>query len=239
MAGTTFECPNCQEPFRYDPSPNMAGRLREMELRLARACAVWVNCPHCPALLHLDRQTCRASLVKDASQAEQPVPGLFYDLTLTEAACDEVSRLNQEGHRLRATEPSRAEALFRQAAAIRKHDPVTWYNIGVCRHSAGDPSGAVDAYRHALRFDGHLIEAWNNLGLVLFQQGLVAEAEGCFDAGLAVDPSYPKFYLGKANVAWAMGRVTEARELLRTALQKEPHYQPAQQMLQRLDRLRL
>ena len=231
---TTFICENCQESFEYRPAPKVKQRFEEMEFRAGRAFLIFIECPHCPSHMLVDRETGRVETVEGVPP-NPDVGGVFWDMTLTEDGKDEVARLNEEGHRMMPADPAGAEKLFRKAAAIRKHDPMTHYNLGVSLYRTGDAAGAEACFRHALRFDPKLTHGWNNLGSVLVEQGRVDEADECFDRGIALDPSYPKFYLGKANVALLRDDWAGARRLLHQALEKDASYAPARAALARLD----
>jgi len=185
-------------------------------------------------MLLIDRDKREASKLSTDKVSEPGRSTVFYDLMPTEKSKAEVVRLNQAGHELRPTDPAAAEELFRKALNLRKHDPTSWYNLGVCRYYASDLIEAVACYRHALRFEPEMKVAWNNLGSALFELGRAADAEEAFDSGIRIDPSYPKFFLGKANLAAVRGDFEQARDHLRRALEIDPQYQPARIALRRL-----
>jgi tetratricopeptide (TPR) repeat protein len=142
--------------------------------------------------------------------------------------------LMAEGHKLMNVDVARAEATFRKVLEICPIDCNAWYNLGNCRDHYGDQDEAEKCYRQALTWNPKLIQAWNNLGSILTEQGRAAEADMCFDEGIKVNPNYPKFYLGKANVAGLRGDRISACIYLRQALEKDPHYAPAQHALRQM-----
>lgn len=231
-----FVCPVCDEPFRYEPTPQSQLVLEEMELKLGRECQVAIDCPHCPArMLLIDRRTRKARKLDSVESTTMVRAGLIYDIKPAEEARNEVERLNQRGHELHPTNSRAAEKLFREALEIRKHDPSSWYNVGVCRIDAQDPNEAVECFRHALRFQPNMETAWNNLGSILLQLGQFGEAEAAFDSGVRINPRNPKFYLGKANVAASRRDPASQRRYLKLALECDPQYRPASTALRRLD----
>lgn len=231
-----FECFACIEAFRYEPSPSALRGIEDMELKTGRICEVMIECPHCPAVLVLNFQIGRAEILKgDRPNTESR--GLIWDMTFTEKAKEQVAELNAEGDNCIASDAVRAETLFRKALTLRRHDPMSWYNLGVCRFKDNDLEEAVKCYHHALQFDPTLLQAFNNLGTTLVFLGRLAEAEEIFDRGLAVDPNHPKFYLGKANLAGMKGDFSTARNLLNEALRKDPTYQMAKEGLRRLEQM--
>jgi tetratricopeptide (TPR) repeat protein len=160
---------------------------------------------------------------------------MVWDMSFTEKAKEQVAELNTEGDKYMAHDVPRAEALFRKALTLRRHDPMSWYNLGVCRFKANDLEGAVQCYQHALQFDPKFLQAFNNLGTTLAYLNRLAEAEEVFDRGLAVNPNHPKFYFGKANLAVMNRNVSRARNLLKMALEKDPTYKRAKEVLGELD----
>lgn len=236
---TRFECPVCHEAFRYEPSSQVRQRLRESELTSARPFAVWIECPHCPAHLQVDLSKGSARrLTADEVSDELVIGGVLWDRTFTERIKDKVEKLNREGDRLtRQGRVLAGKERFEQALKLRKHEPTSWYNLGVCLSQTGDLQGAALAFRHATDHDEKLVHAWNNLGMVLGQLDRWEEADRCFDRGIEADPNHPKCYLGKGNAFLMRKDIPRARQHYRLALEKDPDYAPAAEMLRRLDLL--
>lgn len=234
-----FECCACHEPFTYDPPSSVQERMKEMELQIGRPVRVMVECPHCPAHLYLDLATGQvSSLSGENSARDDESGGVFWDMTLTESVKERVTDLNTEGDSLmRQGKAAAAQAKFEEAIGLRKHDPLSWYNLGVCRLQLGDVPGAQEAFRHATRHDEKFVNAWNNLGMLLLQQEQFGEAGACFEQGIAADPDYPKCYLGMANVCVFRGDVSGARRYCMLALEKDPQYDRARLFLEQLQRL--
>jgi len=229
-----FECPTCHEPFEYKPKALVEQRIRDMELQIGGICIVMVECPHCPETLTLDRETGRTTKF-DKVGVDPEMGGIFWDMSFTEDGKEEVQKLLEEGDRIAAANPAKAEVIFRKAIAIRKHSPHAWYNLGVCQHRQRQMDEAVKSYRHALQFGPEITQAWNNLGSCLLELNKVDEGEESFDKGIAANPENPKLYLGKANVAVLRGDLVTAKKFLLLALEKDPNYHLARQSLERLE----
>jgi tetratricopeptide (TPR) repeat protein len=164
--------------------------------------------------------------------------GVFWDMTLAESIKARVLELNKEGERLMAAGQSQdARGQFQEAIRLRKHDPLSWYHLGVSRMQNHDPSGAKEAFRHALRYDSSLVYAWNRLGAILLSEKQVTEASDAFDNGIHADPECPECYCGKGNVCLLRGDVVEAKRFFKIARDKDPSYDKAKQAIRRLSRL--
>jgi Flp pilus assembly protein TadD len=228
-AAKTYHCPVCRERFDYEIPPE----AYRAAAGPGSVSLVVLFCPHCTQLLAIDPATMRIQAARPELAEGQARDTILVDSR--SGGIDQlVDQLNAEADRLLQTDPARAEGVYRRALALRKHDPQTWYNLGVCQHRQGNLRGAVDCYRHALRFGAPLVQAYNNLGSALVQLNELAEAERCYDQGLALAPDYPKFFLGKGNIAMIRGDKEAARRHFQTALQKDSGYQPAREALRLL-----
>lgn len=228
-----FECHKCHEPFKYSPPRLTQERIREKELETGKPAMVAVECPHCPAIICLDLNAGKTSDI-DSSEA-QSIGVVVFDMTLTENIKDKIEDLNIKGDELlHEGNISKAKKHFEKAISLRKHDPISWYNLGVCEFASGEIQRAEEAFRHSTKYNEKLVQAWNNLGMLLLQQGRLAEASDCFDSGIAADPSLPKCYFGKGQVFRVQGDKSQARKYYELALEKDPNYKNAKQALQQL-----
>jgi Flp pilus assembly protein TadD/predicted RNA-binding Zn-ribbon protein involved in translation (DUF1610 family) len=243
VPGSTFRCPTCGEDFYYEPAPEIekihAGKdLRQQDLRVAqRPSAVAVECPNCPAVLLVDLSTGKAEEMGEGSVESfgQSHRSLTWDMTASEDIKQRVTDLNEQGHAARQQGAiDSAIEKFKAAIELRKHDPLSWYNLGAVLYQSGDVAGAEAAFRHAVQYDEDFANAWNNLGMILMQAGNLAEAGSCFDHGIAADPDYPKCYLGKGSLCVLQGNPSEARRYYNLALEKDPSYEPARLALAQL-----
>lgn len=234
MEKRLLQCPRCGETFAYAPSAKGQQAIEQFQLLTGKPALVVMRCVHCPTMLlvNLSDGTIHEFIGGDPGST---VGSVHWDMEATERTEEEVRRLIEEGDRLNR-QGHTAEALkrFEGSIRLRKHEPIAWYNKGVCLIALGDSKSAIEAFRHATQFDPSLVQAWNNMGTMLFQSDHVGEAEAAFDEALRHNPDYPKLYLGKANCRLIRGDVEEARRLLNTALKKDPNYTPAKVTLQRI-----
>lgn len=230
-----YSCPKCRETFEYQPSLRARGAIEQQELATGKPTVVMLCCIHCDANLLIDRANATAVESVMSNLDVKSMGTIVYDMEATERAEQEVRRLLDEGDHLnQRAQVHEALAKFEAALRIRKHDPQAWFYRGVCLSTLGEVPRALEAFRHATRIDPGLKQAWNNMGFALLQAGQLQEAEAAFDEGMRHNPDYPKLYLGKANCRALAGDIKGARRLLKTALEKDPNYQPAIAMLKQL-----
>jgi Flp pilus assembly protein TadD len=233
-----FECPVCHEAFRYEARGKAKDTIRDLELKYGQEIRIVIECPHCPQGLVLFPSKGLAVIASDKVPIENE-KAIVYDKTFTEEGVRQVEMLNYEGHTLRSTDNQKAKQKFSAALAIRKHDPMSWYNLGVCQLYEGDLSNAEQSFRHALRFEPGHVQAINNLGSAMIMQGRVAEADDLYTQGIKINPHNPKFYLGKANVCFARKDFNGAKEQLQSALREDPNYKPALIALEDLNKKKI
>ncbi len=238
MSGKAVQCPVCHEGFHYEMSPEIALRVREsMGARSAkRGTRILIQCQHCPSGFLFDPAT--GETTRDTEEGRGAFGSVLLDLTATEDVLRRVSDLNVRGETL-LMEGSVADAqeTFEEAIKLRRHDPLSWYNLGVALCHLGDVSGGEAAFRHAVEHKRDFVNAWSNLGMLLAQSGRVDEASQCFDRGIEADPDYPKCYLGKGSICAMRGEIAQARRYFSLALEKDPGYLKAQEALRELDSL--
>jgi tetratricopeptide (TPR) repeat protein len=111
--------------------------------------------------------------------------------------------------RMRAAAPS--------DEALRVNEGITWYKAGQIAH-------AEQATRRALVVNASSYQAHDNLGFILFDRGRYAEALTHFDAALQVRPGEADALAGKAIALLRLGRITEAAQFYRRAVQLEDRF---------------
>jgi len=236
MPGQTVQCPVCSESFHYEMSPEIELRVREgMGARAAkRGQRVLLQCQHCPSSFLLDPLTGETSRFTGEDQGA--FGSVLFDMTATEDVQRRAADLNVEGETLLAQgSVAAAQQSFREAIKLRKHDPTSWYNLGVALCQSGDLAEGEMAFRHAVEHKKDFVNAWSNLGMLLAQSGRLQEASDCFDRGIEADPDYPKCYLGKGSICAMQGDIAGARRCFTLALEKDPNYTKAREALRSLD----
>jgi tetratricopeptide (TPR) repeat protein len=218
-----IKCPNCHKSYTYKLSGQVQKRMREMELEAGRPCVVWIGCLHCPVFLEIDFSMDKIHQLPGRSEEVRNMAGrigIVVDLTFTEEVIEMVDGLNKTGDQLmRQGNPLAAKAKFEEAIRLRKHEPQSWYNLGVYWLQARDLKRAEEAFRHATRFDDQFVNAWNNLGMVLVELNRLNEADACFDKGINV-ADYAKCYYGKGLVALKRGDIPRAHKWFTLAAER-------------------
>lgn len=114
----------------------------------------------------------------------------------------------------------RAEALFRSA---------------LVHHKAGRLEQAEAGYREALKADSTYEQAFYNLGLVCYSQDRMPDAAEAFERAVQLNPAFIAARYNLALTAHRLGDKTRALRELKTILEKQPNYQPAIDLLERLN----
>lgn len=114
---------------------------------------------------------------------------------------------------------------LREAVALDPENPVFRNALGVVLLDAlGKPVEAQAEFQKAVELDPQYAEAHHNLGLALAAQGKAEEAIAQYRKALAL-PIYPTPEIGYYNMGNAylhLGRLQEAEEAYRTAVQLAP-----------------
>lgn len=194
-----------------------------------------VECPHCPASLYLDLTSGSVRAFTQVRHDAADTGGVFWDMSITGTVKAKVLELNREGDRLMTAGQARAaRACFLEAIRLRKHDPLSWYNLGVSCLRDREFSEAKEAFRHALRYDSRLVQAWNDLGTVLLSERQVDEASDAFDNGILADPGCAECYLGRGKVCSLRGDVAAAKRFFEIAVETDPNCDEARQAIRQL-----
>jgi tetratricopeptide (TPR) repeat protein len=130
------------------------------------------------------------------------------------------------------------EAVAELEAAVRlaPNEAEFHYKLALALNEAGEPTRVVSELEQAVKCDPRHARAWYNLGLARSGRG---DADGAVEAllkGEAADPNDARIPYARATVLARMGRIFEAREATRRALQLEPGNQAAAGLLEQLNR---
>ena len=165
------------------------------------------------------------------------------------AALDKVRQINpadpevdaQQGFILeQAGRWDEAEKFVRRAAAQFPENPnvlnalglLTWQRYHQLEEAAGYFTKAIALHSIADDFGASL---HNNLGAVYEIQGKTEDAVREFRTAVAIAPRDPEFQTHLAAALAIQGRLDEARSTLLVTLSLDPGYQPARDVLRRLD----
>ena len=132
---------------------------------------------------------------------------------------------------------ARAAEAFRASLALEEGQPLTWVNLGVALSGLGDPAAAVAAYERALGLDPGEALAHFNLGNLRLRSGDLPSAAESYRAAVRADPGLARGHFNLARTLIQLERFEEALPHARRAVEFEPDYDLARQMLADLERV--
>ena len=120
-----------------------------------------------------------------------------------------------------------ALACFKQALKAAPRHPFIMFRIGIANHLLELRDEAIRWYRKAMTIDNNLGEAHNNLGKALLEQRRFQEAADAFTEAGRLLPGSPVPPASQASALLGMGRLDQAEQLCKDALQRDPDYAEA------------
>jgi predicted O-linked N-acetylglucosamine transferase (SPINDLY family) len=123
-------------------------------------------------------------------------------------------------------QPEAAATCIGQALRLKPDFAQAHNSLGVVLQSQGRLEEAAASLRQALHLQPGYAEAHNNLGKVLHAQGQLAEAQASWQQALRLQPGYVEAYnqvLALAVRQHQAGRLPQAEQLYRAALEANPH----------------
>lgn len=144
---------------------------------------------------------------------------------------DPMSRSNLGTYFQTHNQPREAVAQYQEAIALTS-DPgllaQTYANLGTTQRSLGEDDEARKNYNQSLRLNKNQFNAWLGLGLLARKEGKLDEAISDLARSIELQPTaQASFELGRTFAQ--AGRIPEAREAYRQALQIDPGFTEAQQ----------
>ncbi len=118
------------------------------------------------------------------------------------------------------------------AAQLNAGDATPAFQAGLAFAAAHRFPEAEKALREAIGRDPSLDRAWYNLGLLLAETGRPQEAAAMLEQAGKLAPSVADYPYALATVLWQLSDRTGAAAAARRALQIDPGYAPARQLLQ-------
>lgn len=127
-----------------------------------------------------------------------------------------------------------AVAQLEVACRLDPRDAEYPYKLGLAWNELGRLDKTIEQLQVAVRLDEHHDRAWYNLGLALNSVGRTEAALNALNRAASANPSDPRNPYASATILAQLGRIPEAREFAQRALQIQPGYAPAEQLLQSL-----
>jgi hypothetical protein len=128
----------------------------------------------------------------------------------------------------------RAFRLLRQAVADGARDPQTLVYLAELYRGRRDDANALPLYEEAWRTDRSQYAAAAALGAYRMQRGNLEEAIRLWKQALAISPALPLTRLNLAAAQWNSGHGDEAQAILQQALEFNPAFQEARELLSKI-----
>jgi len=130
------------------------------------------------------------------------------------------------------------EAVEQLQAACRlaPRDAEMQFKLGLALNEAGRPDDARLALEKTVKLDPQFAQAWYNLGLAYNAAGQTGAAIDALVRAESIDHEAAQIPYVRATILARLGRIEEAREAIRRALERQPNYPEAINLLQSLDR---
>ena len=173
------------------------------------------------AIFHLDRGNRATALacLRRAVSWDPNSPPLRHELAVV---------LSQEG---RAAE---AVAELEIACRLAPREAEYRFKLGLALNEVGKLDQATKALEEAAKLDPQFSQAWYNLGLAYSSSGQPERALDALARAESADATSPRIPYARATILAQLGRVSEARAAARRALEIQPSYSDATQLLQSL-----
>ncbi len=128
------------------------------------------------------------------------------------------------------------EALAQYVAAVRldPNNVEAQLNLGIAFAQADRLPDALAHLQQAVRLAPGLAAAHCNLGIVLAQSGRLFEAVDQYREALRLQPDYASAHYNLGNALLELREVAAARREFEAALRQDPGFEPAREMLDRL-----
>jgi predicted CXXCH cytochrome family protein len=129
-----------------------------------------------------------------------------------------------------------ALAAMQQAAALEPKEAEFQYRLALAWNEAGRLDQALAALETTVQLDPLHARAWYNLGLARQQAGNSPGALAALLQGENADPRDPQIPYARATILLQLAQPAEARQALQRALQVQPAFTPARDLLNQLER---
>ena len=129
-----------------------------------------------------------------------------------------------------------AERCLRRVLALEPGNAAASFNLGLLLAETERLDEAEKMLRAALKSDPQMAAAAYNLGVLLAGKNRMAEALEYCGKAHALRPDDPKFLLSLAFYLRQEKKTDEAVKLLRSAIERNPDFRDARQMLDEIDK---
>ena len=130
--------------------------------------------------------------------------------------------------------PAEAVAVLREACRLAPRDPECHYKLGLACNEMGDLTNAVEQLTEVVRLEPRHVLAWYNLGLAQNSLGGRDAALDSLAHAEVVDPEDARIPYARATILAQLGETKRATAAVRRALELNPAYPEAKQLLQTL-----
>ncbi|BAU48049.1 putative UDP-N-acetylglucosamine--peptide N-acetylglucosaminyltransferase SPINDLY [Sulfurifustis variabilis] len=113
---------------------------------------------------------------------------------------------------------------LRQALQYFPSEPRVHYGLGLARYRLGNRGEAISLLQKAIALDPRYADAHNVLGMALQDAGDSYGAIACYEAALRADPRHVYATNNLGGALMAQGRVQEARNYFRQAMDIKPDW---------------
>jgi tetratricopeptide (TPR) repeat protein len=127
-------------------------------------------------------------------------------------------------------QPAKAMEQMETACRLEPKNGELQYELALAYHAAGEDEKVIPTLRNALLLDSTLAPAWYNLGLALSSAGESSEALEALGRAESLAPE-ARIPYARATILARLGRIAEAKSAARRALELQPDFQPAQELL--------
>ncbi len=127
-----------------------------------------------------------------------------------------------------------ATAQYAEAVRLDPAKAMAQFNLGIALAQAGRVAEALGHLQKAVELEPAFAEAHYNLGVAFAKTSRLTEAVDQYQAALRLRPDYASAHYNLGHALLQLHRVTEARQHFEAALRIDPHFEPAREMLERL-----
>jgi tetratricopeptide (TPR) repeat protein len=133
-------------------------------------------------------------------------------------------------------QPKAAVEQLKKAVEIAPRDSELHYKLGLAYHESGELNQTVAELKTAVQLDSRNANAWYNLGLAENELGQTADAIESLLRAESVSPNDSRIPYARATILARAGNFAEARAAAKRALEIQPGFADAQNLLDQLPR---